>query len=69
LRRYFEVEAALEKDPTNPVLRQEFKELKKYPDFLKKEAERNTRHEALRMSRRTLVPNPPEPKDDTSDQE
>ena len=35
-RRYFEVEAALAKKPTNRALRREFKELKKYQDFLKK---------------------------------
>jgi len=68
MRRYFEVEAALEKDPTNYELRQEFKELKPYQDFLKQDSERNTRHEALRLSRRALRPKPPEAEDDTSDQ-
>jgi hypothetical protein len=63
-RRYFKVEAALKKDPTNHELRREFKELKRYYDFLKKDAERNTRHEALRLSRRALDPKPPEPEDD-----
>jgi hypothetical protein len=66
--RFFEVEAALKEDPTNRELRREFKELKKYHDFLKQDAERNTRHEALRLSRRALRPKPPEPEDDTSDQ-
>ena len=68
-RRYFKVEAALKKDPTNHELRREFKDLKRYHDFLKKDDERNTRHEALRLSRRALDPKPPEPEDDdTSDQ-
>jgi hypothetical protein len=35
MRRYPEVEAALAKKPTNRALRREFKELKKYLDFLK----------------------------------
>jgi len=61
MRRYFEVEAALAKEPTNRALRREFKELKKYPDFLKKDAERITRHEAQRQSRRALAAKPPEP--------
>jgi hypothetical protein len=68
LGRYFEVEEALAKEPTNQALRREFKELKKYYDFLKKDSERRTRHEALRLSRRALEPKPPEPKDDSSDQ-
>jgi len=54
MRRYFEVEAALAKEPTNSTLRREFKELKKYHEFLKKDAERIVRHEALRLSRRAL---------------
>jgi hypothetical protein len=66
LRRFFEVEAALKKDPTNRELKREFKELKKYHDFLEKDSERNARHEGLRISRRALKPKPPE--DDTSDQ-
>ena len=61
MRRYFEVEAALAKEPTNRALRREFKELKKYPDFLKKDAERNARHEAMRQARRALAAKPPEP--------
>ena len=68
LRRYFEVEKALEKDPTNQVLRREFKELKKYHDFLEQDFERHARHEALRLSRRALRSKPPEPEDGTSDQ-
>jgi hypothetical protein len=59
MARYFEVEAALAKEPTNSALRQEFKELKKYHDFLKKDAERILRHEALRVSRRELEAKPP----------
>jgi len=62
LPRYFEVEAALAKEPTNRALRREFKELKKYFDFLQKDSERTTRHEALRLSRRALAAKPPEPK-------
>jgi hypothetical protein len=59
--RYFEVEAALAKKPTDRALRREFKELKKYQDFFEKDAERNFRHEALRQARRALEPKPPEP--------
>ena len=68
LQRYFEVEKALKKDPTNRKLRREFQELKKYHDFFEQDAERHARHEALRLSWRALRPKPPEPEDDTSDQ-
>ena len=61
LQRYFEVEGALAKDPTNSSLRREFKELKKYVDFLKEDSERRIRHEALRQSRRALEAKPAEP--------
>src|SRR5258706_16044002 len=60
-RRYFEVEAALAKEPTNGALKREFKELKKYHEFLKKDAERIERHEALRLFRRALETKPHEP--------
>jgi hypothetical protein len=59
MRRYFEVEAALAKKPTNRALRREFKELKKYQDFLKKDSERNARREALRQARRALEASAP----------
>jgi len=65
-RRYFKVEAALKKDPTNHKVRREFKELKRHNDFLKKDAERNTRRVAQRLSRHVLKLKP-EP-DDTSGQ-
>jgi hypothetical protein len=68
LPRYLELEAALKKDPANRELKREFKELKKYYDFLKEDSDRNARHEALRLSRRALRPKPAEPEDDTSDQ-
>jgi len=61
MRRYFEVEAALAKDPTNRTLRREFKELEKYYEFLKQDSERMQRHEALRLSRRALETKPHEP--------
>jgi len=54
LRRYFKVEAALKKDPTNRSLRQELKELKMFDDFFKRDGERNFRREALRLSRQAL---------------
>ena len=66
MRRYFEVEVALKKEPNNQVLRREFKTLKIYYDFLIRDAERITRHKALRASRRALEK--PESEDDTSDQ-
>ena len=56
MRRYFEVEAALARKPSNLALRQEYQELKKYYDFLKDDSERNIRHEASRLSRRALQP-------------
>jgi hypothetical protein len=61
MRRYFEVEAALAKKPTNRALRREFKELKIYQDFLKKDAERHVRHEAMRQARRAVEAKPPKP--------
>jgi hypothetical protein len=61
MRRYFEVEEALAKEPKNRALRREFKELKKYQDFLKKEYERDARREALRQARRALEAKPLKP--------
>jgi hypothetical protein len=60
-RRYFEVEEALAKEPTNRALRREFNELKQYYEFLIKDSERMQRHEALRLSRRALEKKPQEP--------
>ena len=59
MRRYFEVKTALAKEPTNRALRREFKELKKYYEYLKKDSERLQRHEALRLTRRALETKPP----------
>src|SRR5262249_7125283 len=61
MRRYLEVRDAPANEPTNRALRREFKELKKYQDFLKKDSERNARHEALRQARRALAAKPAEP--------
>jgi Family of unknown function (DUF5681) len=61
MRRYFEVKEALAKDPTNRTLRREFKELKKYYEFLKKDLQRRQRHEALRLFRRPFEPKPHKP--------
>jgi hypothetical protein len=61
--RYFEVEAALKKDPTNKALKREFKELKKYQEFLREDSDRMLRHEALRLSRGALDPKPDEPEE------
>jgi hypothetical protein len=66
--RYLEVVEARKKDPSNRALRREYKELKKYLDFLKDDSERNIRHEALRLSRRRPEPKSPEPEDDTPDE-
>jgi hypothetical protein len=52
--RYFEVEAALKKEPNNRALRREFKELKKYKDFLEHNAAREARLKALLLSRLAL---------------
>jgi hypothetical protein len=64
--RYFELQEALAQDPKNRELRREFKELRKYFDFLQKDFERNIRHTALRQSRRALEPKPVD-KDGKSD--
>ena len=68
MRRYFEVKEGLKEDPSNRALRKEFRELKKYCDFLMDDSNRNTRLEALRVSRRALQPKPVEPKDDAPDE-
>jgi hypothetical protein len=54
----------LDKDPTNRALRQRYNELKKSLDFLKRDNERRARHEMMRLARRGLEPEPPEPKKD-----
>jgi Family of unknown function (DUF5681) len=68
MRRYFEVEAALAKDPTNRALKREFKELKKYHDIFEQDSERMHRHEALRLSRLALETKPQEPDTEISDE-
>jgi Family of unknown function (DUF5681) len=66
--RYFDVREALEKDPANRELRQEFNELKKYQDFLREDSERVLRRKAMFRARRALA-KPPAPKeDDTADE-
>jgi Family of unknown function (DUF5681) len=54
LGRYFEVKAALEKDPTDRELKREFAGLKKSYAFFEKYSERSMRHQALKLSRRAL---------------
>jgi Family of unknown function (DUF5681) len=54
LGRYFEVKAALEKDPTDRELKREFARLKKLYAFFEKYAKRSMRHQALQLSRRAL---------------
>src|ERR1019366_2183143 len=61
LPRYFEVEAALKKQPKNSALKREFKDLKQSYEFLKKDAARKQRHEMLRQSRRAAETKPAEP--------
>jgi hypothetical protein len=74
--RFLEVEAALQKDPSNRALLQEFRDLKELlkelDEFLAADISRNVRHKALRLMRRTherkpAEPKPPEPKDDIAD--
>jgi hypothetical protein len=62
--RYFEVEKALQKDPSNAALRQEFRDLKKYHVFLRNDSARDLRHEASRKAREVLRPKPFEFEDD-----
>jgi hypothetical protein len=66
--RYFELESALAQDPSNRELKREFKELKKYLDFLRADSDRNSRHEALRIARRTVEPKEPASRGDSSDE-
>jgi hypothetical protein len=54
LQRYFELKAALEKDPTNRELRAEYGDLEKYYIFLEDGAPRRFRLEGLRRSREAL---------------
>ena len=61
LPRYFEVKAALEKDPKNRALRRDYKNHKVYFDLFMKESERRIRHKALQQSRRALEAKPPKP--------
>jgi len=61
LPRYFEVAASLKEQPKNSALRREFKELKKNLEFLKNDAQRKFRLEALRQSRLALETKPAEP--------
>jgi hypothetical protein len=68
LMRYVEVEMALTNDPTNRELRNELKELKKYKDFLEKDAERKCRHETLRQARQALNADSPKSKRKTARQ-
>jgi len=65
MRRCFEVEVALAKEPKNRALKREFKELQKYFDLFRAESERTTRHKALAIARRSLEPKPAAEKDDT----
>jgi hypothetical protein len=66
LPRYFEVEAALKEQPKNSALRREFKALKKCFEFLKNDAQRNFRREALRLA---LETKPVEPNTEHADAE
>ena len=54
LGRYFEIKAALEKDPTDRELKREFAKLKRIYAFFEKDAKRSMRHQALQLSRRAL---------------
>jgi len=54
LRRLFEVESALEKDPGNKALKKEMKDLDIYKDFFARCAGRRSRLEALQQSREAL---------------
>jgi hypothetical protein len=68
LLRCFEVKDALSKDPANRQLKREFKELKRLEDFLRKDADRNLRHEALRLSRQAIQQQPAQ-EDDGQDED
>ena len=54
LRRLFEVEVALAKDPTNTALKKEMKHLQMYKDSFRMSAERRRRPEVLRQCREAL---------------
>jgi hypothetical protein len=63
--RFFEVEAALAKNPKDRALKQEYDTLKGYQDILKADARRNARHEAARRSRGAAEAQPPGPEAET----
>jgi hypothetical protein len=59
---FAEVEAALEKDPSNRELRQELRDLTELMEFDKKDRSRALRHKMLRWLRQKAKPRPSEPK-------
>jgi hypothetical protein len=61
--RYFEVEAALAKDPKNRKLKQEYQELNKYQKILREDSARDFGHKAARIARQATEPKEPEAKD------
>jgi hypothetical protein len=54
MRRFFDVAAALAKDPANKTLKKEMEELQKYMRFIEWDSERRARHEAHRLSLKAL---------------
>jgi hypothetical protein len=54
LRRLFEVEVALAKDPTNKALKKEMKHLQMYEDFFLRSLERRRRLDVLRQCHEAL---------------
>jgi hypothetical protein len=54
LRRLFEVESALAKEPANKALKKELKDLQIYKDFFERVGERRLRLEVLRRCREAL---------------
>jgi hypothetical protein len=58
LPQYFELEASLKKNPANQAVKQEFKVLADYHEFLLKDAARALRHKSRRSARLGLDEDP-----------
>jgi hypothetical protein len=58
LRRYFEIEERLKKDPKNPALKKELAKYREYLEYIQKQGERNIRRLALEQSRQAMKPRP-----------
>ena len=58
VRRYFEIEERLKKDPKNPALKKELAKYKGYWEYFQKLGARNLRRRGLKQSRLAMRPRP-----------